>query len=257
MGDLATVNLSVRRSSRIDRMNDLWVFLKSDGGRVTLAILAIVVSAAIAITLYLLNRKRKSLVYEALSMTRILTVREKLAGRIRILFDDKEVQDVGLLKVRFTNAGTEPVDASDFIRPISFSISEGARFIEASVVVTTPEGLDASLDAAENKVSVIPTLWNSQDSITLKCLIANFDGRVSFDGRIRGANLEPRRHLGGLWRALLETAFVFLLGGILTFARLRLSSEWLIAFLFILVGVAGGLIGSRVFKHESFPNDYK
>jgi hypothetical protein len=43
-------------------MDKLWDFLKSDSGRPTLAIAAIIISATIAITLFILNRKRKSLV---------------------------------------------------------------------------------------------------------------------------------------------------------------------------------------------------
>jgi len=35
--------------------------------------------------------------YEFLSMTRLLTVNEEMIGRVRILVDDVQVQDVGLV----------------------------------------------------------------------------------------------------------------------------------------------------------------
>lgn len=175
-------------------MNQAWDFLKSDGGRSALAIAAILISASVAIGIFLLNRKRKSLVYEYLSMTRLLSMKDEMSGRVRIVVDDVQVKDVGLVEVKIINNGTEPVRVADFIRPISFSVDEGVRIIEAEVSDRKPTTIIADLQKEDRRATLGATLLNSKNSLVIKLLIANFNGNISVDSRIEGVELSPREH---------------------------------------------------------------
>jgi hypothetical protein len=168
-------------------MQNVWAFLKSDGGRAVTAFLAIGVS----ITIYRLNRKRKSLTYDILSMTRLIGIgKNEISERVKIVVDDKPVQNVGIVRVKITNSGTEPIKASDFERKITFAVWAPCRVIDASVTEKKPDSLQPSVWFEDDKVTIEKTLLNSRDSITLKIILADFDGDVLVDARIEGAELK-------------------------------------------------------------------
>lgn len=254
-------------------MDDLWNFLKSDAGRSTIALSAILVSASIAITIYLLNRRRKALVYEILSMTSVLTVKEELSGRVKILFDGESVDDVGLVFIRVMNCGTEPIRISDFVRPISFSVASGTRIIDAEITKKKPQGLEVLLDWSSGRLTIPPTLMNSKDELILKLLIANFGGTIIPDARIEGAEMKQRTNLGVVF-AFLRVVPIF--GGIVAASLINLAVAIFIdphamakniligTLIFVLGGSCIiGLFGYLAYAYKRFsrkqtsgPNDY-
>jgi hypothetical protein len=133
-------------------MQPIWEFLTRNDARNAIAIAAILISATVAISLYRLSRRRKSIVYEFLSMTRLLSMQEEIAGRVRILVDGVDVQDVGLVQIRIVNTGTDPIRAADYVRPISFSVDEGVRIVEAEIADKKPESIDATIAAYSGEV---------------------------------------------------------------------------------------------------------
>lgn len=222
-------------------MDDLWNFLVKNDARNAITIAAIVISAAVAITLFRLGRKRRSLVYEFLSMNRLVSLRDQGSGRIRVLVDETPVLDVGLVQIRILNSGTDPIPTADFFRPVSFSISETARIVEGSVSEENPSNIGAQLEVTEHRVTLVPTLMNGGDSLVVKLLIADFDGIISADARIQGTELRPRGYLNGYlrnsrWAAVLQFAVEMLsaMGGFGYIAASQLKS-----------------------LDRDFPNDYK
>jgi hypothetical protein len=207
-------------------MEKLLQFLTASDARNAVAIAVALVTTTLAIIIYRLNRKRKALIYEFLSLTRLLSMREEIEGRVRIIVDDAEVQDVGLVQIRITNTGTEPIRAADFVRPISFTVGEGARIIEAEPSDLRPESIDAVISNEIRRATLLPTLLNSKNSLVIKLLIANFDGTITPDARIEGVELMPRLNLRDskwmpiLFRALQAVHLVTVVGG----AELGLST---------------------------------
>ena len=188
-------------------MHAFWEFLTGNGGRTVLALAAIVISATIAITIFRLNRKRKSIVYDFLSMTRVVSVQEEMAGRVQVLVDHVPVQDVGIVQIRLTNTGTEPIKASEFVRPITFTVNAPSRIIEASISEKEPASIDAELATDDLRLTLRPTLLNSKDSVVLKLLVSDFDGRISVDSRIEGTELKQQARLAdSKWMPVLLTA---------------------------------------------------
>jgi hypothetical protein len=171
-------------------MQQVWDFLKSDAGRVTLSIAAIVASAAVAVTLFILNRKRKRLSYQILSRTRLLSVSQEMAGYVRVLVGERQVHDVGLVHLKIVNTGTEPIKSSDFDRPVSFCVNKDATIISAEITETVPAALEPKFDIEASKITLKPMLLNARDSVILKLLVVDFDGTIQPDARVEGADFQ-------------------------------------------------------------------
>ena len=68
--------------------DSLWQFIT-----IVIAIIAIIIS----IILYLIQRRRKSLSWEIISNTPLLSIDEEIKGDLQILFAGKPVQDIQLI----------------------------------------------------------------------------------------------------------------------------------------------------------------
>jgi hypothetical protein len=238
-------------------MNGFWGFLTSDAGRVTLSILAIVASATIAITLFVLNRKIKRLSYQIISRTRLLSVSQEMAGYVRVLVGDQQVRDVGLVRLKIINTGTEPIKSSDFDRPVSFGVNEDASIILAEIVETKPAGLEPKLGQDLTKITLKPMLLNVRDSVTLKLLVADFDGTIVADARVEGAVFQPYavpplRRLAGLGAAVGTGVAVLAVGEFVP-----LLGSALVAAAASLFGAKLGTLKNYWEAEETAPNDYE
>lgn len=147
-----------------------------------IAVLAIVVS----ILIYLKQRQRKALSYQILTQTPLLGLEEKIKGKLQILFDGKPVEDVNLIEFRIINSGNMPILATDYEHPINLSFDEKTKVLTAEVFKTNPKSLKATVKIEDAKIILPPVLLNSRDSIILKTLVSQFNGKISVDGRIIG-----------------------------------------------------------------------
>ena len=182
----------------------LWQFVGA-----VLGIFAIIVS----IVLFFVQRKKKTLSYEILSKTPVLSATEEIAGQLQILFQGKVVQKVYLLVIRLSNTGNVPIASSDYERPILIRFGEGARILTAEVSESDPKNLNAKVDIHDQGVLVKPVLLNSGDSITIKSLVSDYSGQLDIDGRIIGVkNICPKRDTSNIWSAILMVAGMVLFG---------------------------------------------
>ena len=235
-------------------MTGFWTFLKTDGGRATFGIIAFV-SLAWAITSYLLNKRSKKLIYQRISTTRVLTVKEELAGRVEIYLDGRAVREVGLLRMKITN--THPTDKVDFVRPIKFSVLPGQTIMDADFVEVDPPVLAPSLQRNDTSVTIEPLLLNEKNSFQVKLLIANFGGTVQLDSRIEGVELKPGRKIGALGQVIVEIAGGLIFSVLLLVPRrVRLDCWPGLAPAWTLTAVL--LKWSKSFRYSAdAPNDYK
>lgn len=147
-----------------------------------LALVAIIIS----IFVFFAQRKRKSLAYEVVSQTALLSVAEELEGKLKILYQRKPVREVNLLILSLSNNGDTPILASDFVREVSIDFSNSTKILSAEVSETSPDNLNASAFVDGESIKLRPILWNSGDSVTFKILLGQFDGNFNLDGRIIG-----------------------------------------------------------------------
>jgi hypothetical protein len=161
-----------------------------------ISVIGILVSSGLGLTYYLKARRRRGLTYSVLS-TRLLSMYPESGGRVRILFDEQPVQDVGLVFVTIRNSGNEPIRTADFEVPVRLSLSAAARIISADVTQTTPSYLPVTIQLdGPGALVVTPLLLNISDSLTIKLLITDFGvGDLTVSGRIVGIEKFRERKL--------------------------------------------------------------
>ena len=156
----------------------LWQFVTV----VIIAIIAIIVT----IILYLIQRRRKSLSWEIISNTPLLSIDEEIRGNLQVLFAGKPVQDVQLIILKIINSGNVPIKSTDYERPINLKLGENALILTAKVTEKNPSGLETPITNEGTRVVLEPTLMNEGDSFTIKMLVNQFDDQITVDGRIVG-----------------------------------------------------------------------
>lgn len=149
------------------------------------AVFALATLAA-SVVFYFLQRTRKALSYEVVSRTSLMSVKEEVKGRVQILFDGTPVSDAHMIIMRVTNAGNVPIVPSDFLRPVKFGFGETVQILSAEVMETNPDNIEHSVEVDTGAVMLTPVLLNGGDSITLKVLLAQYEGEIDVDGRIVG-----------------------------------------------------------------------
>lgn len=144
------------------------------------------VTLLITVILYFLQKHKKGLSYEILSRTSLLTSKEKLEGKIKILYNDQEVQNVRFLEIKVLNTGNIGIPSSDYERPLRFIFETEAKILTAEIIKSEPETLTTSLNIAQNEIVVQPILMNSKDYLVIKAIVSNSsDEEIIVDGRIK------------------------------------------------------------------------
>lgn len=154
----------------------MWQFIGA-----VLALLAIVIS----IILYLKQRRFKSLSYEILSCTPLLSIEDEIKGDLQVTYRGNLVEQVHLIIIRIINTGNTPITTEDFERPVNISFGEEAEVFTSEIVKMKPDTIEASIAIRENRIILTPTLLNEGDELTYKTLVNKFD-KININGRIIG-----------------------------------------------------------------------
>ena len=155
-----------------------WQFL-------TVAIIAII-AILVTIILYLIQRQRKSLSWEIISNTPLLSIDEEIRGDLQVLFAGKPVHDVQLIIFKIINSGNVPIKSTDYERPIKLKLGENALILTAKVIDKNPSSLETPIKNEGTSVVLEPTLMNEGDSFTIKMMVNQFDDQITVNGRIEG-----------------------------------------------------------------------
>jgi hypothetical protein len=173
------------------------------------------VALAVTVLLYFLKRRRKVLSYEIISRTSLMSVKEEVKGRVQILFDGTPVSDAHMIIMKVTNTGNVPIVPSDYLRPVKFSLGETVQILSAEVMETNPDNIEASVKVDAEAVVLTPVLLNGGDSITLKILLAQFEGEIDVDGRIVGVKHIQTARENSLPFVVVVIGAVMTIGGML------------------------------------------
>lgn len=164
------------------------------------AVVVAVISIVITIAIFLKNRKIKSLSYEILTNTRLLTLSEDLQGKIKIYYTregkEEQIDDLSVIIAKVFNDGNEPIKADDYEKSLTISIGPKSRLISGEIIQVHPENLSPQLFytiSLEEPVRVTeailkPILLNQNDSITLKLLLTGAADDIKFSARIVGVS---------------------------------------------------------------------
>ena len=152
--------------------------------------LATVLAAAaiwVSIWLYRRQRTRKSLSY-SVKVTELVSVHQAAKGRIKILFDEEEIEQAQLIEARIENDGNVPITMGDFQQPFVFDLGEGATALTADITKCAPDDLPAYVSAHKNEVEIQPLLLNPEDDLTIKIFARNLHHRPVPHCRIVGVS---------------------------------------------------------------------
>ena len=138
-----------------------------------IGVLIACITLVITVVVYFLQKRKKGLSYAIVSKTALLTTKEKLEGRIKILFNESEVQNVNFFQIRIINTGNLSIASSDYERPLKFIFATEAKILSAEIVKSTPPPLTTSLSINKNEIVTHPILMNAKDNMTIKLIVAN------------------------------------------------------------------------------------
>jgi len=164
-----------------------------------------IAAIVVALVLYSLQRRRKALSYEIVSCEPLISKPGELEGNLQIVFGGQLVRKVWLLIIKITNSGNQPIESTNYERPLTVSVDTPARILTAQITETNPPNLvpqllpDGSggwhselppalaLDTDLRIIQLRRTLLNAGDSFAVKMLVSEFSpGRFHLDGRIVG-----------------------------------------------------------------------
>jgi len=130
-------------------------------------VIVAIVSIAIVIFFSIRQRNRKALSFKIVSSTPVLSVSEGVQGKLRILYEDKEVQEVQLVVISMTNTGNLPIIENDYSQPIEVSFGDG-KLLTVELMETTPKDLGVVATIENEKVVFNKVLLNQGDSFIIR-----------------------------------------------------------------------------------------
>src|SRR5437899_789086 len=136
-----------------------------------------IVAVITAIVIYLLQRKRKALSCEVVERTPLLTREEEIGSELQVMFKGMAVQDVYLMAIKILNSGNTPITSSDYERQVSIGFGKDSKILSAQISNCSPESLQPAIHYEDERLSLVPILLNSGDSINIKALVIKPDHR--------------------------------------------------------------------------------
>ena len=155
------------------------------------AFIGVIVGAVITIIIFCLQKSKKGVSYQILSMTSLLTVKEKLEGKIKVFYNEQEVQNVKFFQIKILNSGNTCIPSSDYERPLKFFLDNNtkSKVLSAEIIESEPKSLITSLNVSENEIIIQPVLMNRKDFIIIKIILSDvqksLDDLFLVDGRIK------------------------------------------------------------------------
>lgn len=153
---------------------------------ILLGFLAVIAAITVPLIIYFLQKSRKKISYEIISNTQLVGIKNKIQDNIKILYEDKLVENVHLVSIRLINDGNQPIAIDDFATPIRVQLGNSTNILTYEVLEQNPSELNATIIRTEDRVEVQPLLLNSNDSFTLNILLNDYDESLCITARIKG-----------------------------------------------------------------------
>lgn len=184
------------------------------------------IALSITVIIYFLQRNKKGLSYEILSRTSLLSSKEKLEGKIKILYNNQVVQNVKFLEIKVLNTGNICIPSSDYERPLRFIFEAEANILTAEIIKSKPESLTTTLNLTQNEIIVQPILMNSKDYLVIKAIVSNFSEEdVIVDGRIKDVKDIKKQEESNKWLYFAVTGTILCTAAIVLFSIKSNSSQ--------------------------------
>jgi hypothetical protein len=157
---------------------------------VTTALAAAAIFAAYNV--YYLSRQSKEVQIIVDSTSPLVSINPEASGHIQISYDGQLVTNVQLVQLRILNSGNQPIQTTDYSRPITISFSPDDKILDMSIINSEPSNIGMALSAlTPYQANVLPVLLNSGDSVTIRFIVVEtrtdpIVNHLHVDGRIVG-----------------------------------------------------------------------
>ncbi|MGC1374657.1 MAG: hypothetical protein WA821_00430 [Anaerolineales bacterium] len=185
-----------------------------------------IVAIIIAISALRLQQNIKEISCKILSIAPLFDIKDDLQGKLKVLFDNKPVENAFLIVFKIANSGKIPVTADDQKRAITIDFG-AEKILTAEIIEEQPFDIDASLATENCSVILKPTLLNPGDAVTIKTVAESFNGKISTSARIVGAKqietIMPDSDMRIGWLKNYKRAIFGAIAGIIGFSSLILA----------------------------------
>ncbi len=96
------------------------------------------ITVSVSVLIFRKQIKRKGISYEVVSDAPVLSIREEVKGRVKVLFDTKPVSDARMVILKIWNSGNTDILTNEFVDPIKFNFGEKAEILDAEILETVP-----------------------------------------------------------------------------------------------------------------------
>jgi hypothetical protein len=159
-------------------------FLKNNWKWIVTTIISIVALVPAYLVVNLNNKKSFS--YDIQSISPLVSEEQTATPGIQVLFQGKEVVKPYVSVIKLINDGGIPIEARDFDGAIDIESGEGTNVLAASVIDKQPDSIRVNITNNDKKVSIMPTLLNPEDIVTIKVISGNAKPTFKISGRISG-----------------------------------------------------------------------
>jgi hypothetical protein len=157
-----------------------WQFIGFVGSTI-LGIIGIILS----IYLYT-KQKRREFTYDVVSEFLLLNINEEVKKRIKVTFDDKNIENILLVIIKVWNSGSSPIIPQDYIEPLTIDYGNNIVLLNTEITEKTPKELKINYKIDNNKIVLDPILLNSKDSFTIKAILNEEKCAIELKARIIG-----------------------------------------------------------------------
>ena len=153
-----------------------------------IGVLAVIAAITVPLIIYFLQKSKKRLAYEIISDTQLVGVDSEVQNKIKIYYEDKLVENVHLIVIRFINNGNQPISIDDFAKQINIGLGNNTNILTCEVLEQNPKNLDVNIIKMQDSIEVRSLLLNSKDSFTLNVLLSNYKRKLEISARVKGIN---------------------------------------------------------------------
>ena len=161
---------------------------------------ALVTVLTMAVIAYLQRSKKALSCFMSTDCVLSIEGSEDYEGRLRVLYEDMDIQNLYRVEVGLSNGGNLPIHPDDFIVPITVGFSTPAKVLTATVTDQQPPSVGALIEHSASEIVIPALLLNPKDSFSITAHIGDLEVEPSISGRIVGVKeilRQPERT--GMW----------------------------------------------------------
>jgi hypothetical protein len=154
-----------------------------------------IISTFAAYYFYRKQVNKKELSYSIENAISIVDIQNTYRNRFKVLFDEKPINDLSLLTIKFFNSGNQPITNSDYEEDIKIELTQGINkniyVVSADITDKLPSNISNKLSTKGTELYITPSLLNPKDKFRVQILVDFEDVdeiKINITSRISGVS---------------------------------------------------------------------